>query len=71
MMKAITGKYEKDQNFITVYCDNTMYTIARNAGNWGSVRVGQMTFQGKELTQETYNKQESACENVGTFHLAY
>jgi hypothetical protein len=71
MIKEITGKYEKDQNFITVYSNNTMYTIARNAGNWGSVKVGQVTKQGKTLTQERYNKFESACNKTGTFHLNY
>lgn len=67
-MKIILGKYEKDQNFTTVYSDNTMYTIARN-GEWGAVKVGQMTAQGKILTQKVYNKWESECTNKGVFTL--
>ena len=65
----ITGKYKKDDNFTTVYYDNTIYTIARNTGNWGSVTVGQMTAIGQILTQEVYDKWASECEREGTFEL--
>lgn len=65
----ITGKYKKDDNFITVYCDNTIYTIAINTGDWGSVSVGQKTAMGQILTQETYDKWDSECTEVGTFEL--
>ena len=68
-MKKIKGKYETDQNFTTVYCDNTIYTIARNTGDWGSVAVGQRTAMGQILTQEVYDKWASECEKEGTFEL--
>lgn len=45
--KKIFGKYETDSNFTTVYCDNTIYTIARNTGDWGCVAVGQRTAMGR------------------------
>ena len=66
----ITGKYKVDQNFITVYCDNTVYTIARNTGDGGSVKVGERTFMGQILTQEAYDKWASECEKEGTFELS-
>ena len=66
----ITGKYEVDQNFTTVYCDNTVYTIARNTGEWACVSVGSRTAMGQTLTQEIYNKWASECEKEGTFVLS-
>lgn len=48
----IHGKYKRDQNFITVYAENCIYTIARATGEWGSVRVGQLTFMGGFLIRK-------------------
>lgn len=31
---TITGAYKKDANFTTVYTEDTLYTIARNTGEW-------------------------------------
>lgn len=66
-IKTIKGKYEKDNNFTTIYCNNTIYTIARN-GKWGCKKVGENTGFGK-LTQEIYDKWESECTKEGTFVL--
>ena len=66
----ITGKYEKDDNFITVYSNNTIYTIARNTDNWGCVKVGERTAMGQILTQEAFDKWASECTEVGTFELS-
>ena len=66
----ITGKYETNSNFTTVYCDNTIYTIARNTDNWGCVKVGERTAMGQILTQETFDKWASECIEVGTFELS-
>lgn len=65
----ITGKYKKNDNFTIVYCDNTIYTIAINTGDWGSVAVGHKTAMGQILTQEAYDKWASECEKEGTFEL--
>ena len=65
----IKGKYEVDSNFTTVYSNNTIYTIARNTGEWGCVSVGQMTAMGLVLTQEAYDKLSSECEKEGVFEL--
>ena len=63
----VTGKYEKDQNFIRVYSNNTVYTIARNSGEWGTLKVGECDRQGNVLTLEKFKEWENACEKVGTF----
>ena len=68
-MKKITGRYKQDDNFTTVYCDNTIYTIANNTGYWASKSVGDRTNIGKIITQEVYDKWASECEKEGTFEL--
>lgn len=65
----ITGKYEKDDNFTTVYSNNTIYTIARSTGDWGCIKVGEITHTGHVLTQETYNEFEAKCQKEGIFEL--
>jgi hypothetical protein len=66
----IVGKYERDQNFTTVYSGNAMYTIARATGEWARCLVGEQTASGRTLTKETYDKWESQCEHIGEFTLA-
>lgn len=65
----ITGKYEKDDNFITVYSNNVIYTIARNTVEYGMLKVGDVDKAGHRLTQEEYNECEMACEKSGSFEL--
>lgn len=65
----ITGRYENDENFTRVYSNNTVYTIARNSGEWGTLKVGEHDRQGNVLTLEQFNEWENACEKVGTFDL--
>lgn len=65
----ITGKYERDENFTTVYTNNTVYTIARNTGKWGCVRVGERVAMGPVLDQATYDEWAARCEKEGTFEL--
>lgn len=65
----IKGKYEQDGNFTTVYCDNKIYTIARNTGDWGCVAVGGRTTTGHILTQEVYDEWEKECTREGSFEL--
>ena len=65
----VTGKYEKDQNIIRVYSNNTVYTIARNSGEWGALKVGEHDRQGNVLTLEQFKAWENACEKTGTFVL--
>ena len=63
------GKYEKNDNFTTVYSDNAIYTIARNTGEWGVLKVGEFGATGHQLTQEIYDKWEGKCTKEGTFSL--
>lgn len=65
----VTGKYEKDKNFIRVYSDNTVYEIARNSGEWSALKVGERDRQGNVLTLEQFKEWENACKKVGTFDL--
>lgn len=46
----IIGKYEKDDNFITVYSNNVIYTIARNTVEYGMLKVGDVDKAGHRLT---------------------
>lgn len=41
----ITGKYYIDANFINVCTNNTLYTIARNTGDWGCRKAGTFTLK--------------------------
>lgn len=67
----ITGRYEQDQNFTTIYGnDNRLYVIARKTGEWGSLGVGDTGANGLVLTQELFDKWAAECkEEVGTFEL--
>ena len=66
---TITGRYEKDSNFITVYANNKVYTIARSTGDWGYVAVGSRTAFGHIVTQEWYESHSATCDHEGTFVL--
>lgn len=66
----ITGKYERDENFTTIYADNRIYTIARNTGDWGCLAVGETANVGGVLTQGRYNELADACSKEGTFELS-
>jgi hypothetical protein len=65
----ITGKYEIDENFTTVYSNNTIYTIANATDSYSKVSVGQKTALGQILTQEAYYKMASECEEEGSFEI--
>lgn len=71
---TITGRYEKDTNFIYVYTDNVMYTIAKaghqNYREYGALKVDECSSTGHVLTQEMYNEWESRCEKIDTFVLS-
>ena len=70
MAKTIKGRYETDDNFVTIYGnDNCLYTIARATGEWGSVGVGEMTGMARRLTQEYFDAGRDACTESGTFVL--
>ena len=66
----IKGRYEQDQNFTTVYTEDTMYHIARNTGSWSSRKVGEeLAFSGI-LTPELFAKWKAECTEEGTFNLS-
>jgi len=65
----VRGCYSKDENFITLFSSDTMYTIARNTGEWGSVRVGGTFANGRTFTKADYERMKEDCDQVGTFVL--
>lgn len=64
----ITGKYERDENFTTVYTADMMYTIANN-GCWGFVPVGGRMANGCVLTPDLFDKWKDGAKKTGTFVL--
>ena len=67
---TITGKYYTDSNFIYLFKNATMYTIARNTGDWGSVTVGGCTAFGQKVTQADFDRWIANADREGTFELA-
>lgn len=67
-VKTINGKYMKDSNFYTVFCDGVIYTIARGTGDLGSRKIGD-SISGLTLTEDEYKRLESQCEEFGSFQL--
>ena len=67
----IKGKYNVDDNFVNIYVKgnpDTLYTIARNTGDWASVQVGHVKPHGR-FTQDVFDKGEAECNECGTFTL--
>ena len=67
----ITGKYEVDDNFITVYTEDALYTISRKTGNWGRLKVDEQAACGGKLTAEHLAELRSKCTEEGTFELKW
>jgi hypothetical protein len=66
---TVIGCYTRDDNFTTVFSNDVMYTIARNTGEWGSVRVGGTFANGQPFTKADYERFKGECDSVGTFVL--
>lgn len=75
--------YDVDQNFITAYGDDTVYTIARTVangigdwgclqvehGDWGCLQVGHNAYIGGKYTKEVHEKDAQSCPCRGDFVL--
>lgn len=70
MKIKVRGKFKKDSNFIYVYSEDTLYTLARNSSDWGAVRIGERTASGALLDQATFEEWKDACTKEGVFELA-
>lgn len=70
MGRIIEGRYERDDNFTTVYVDEekALYTIARNTGEWARMKVGDVLHVGGVLTQADYDRMSEGLP-VGRFEL--
>lgn len=66
---TIIGCYTRDDNFDTVFSNDVMYTIARNTGEWRSVKVGGTLANGQPFTKADYERFKEECDQVGTFIL--
>jgi hypothetical protein len=65
----VRGCYSKDENFITLFSSDVMYTIARGTGEWRSVKVGGTFANGRTFTKADYERFKEECDQVGTFVL--
>lgn len=65
----VIGCYTRGDNFTTVFSNDVMYTIARNTGEWDSVRVGGTFANGRPFTKADYERFKEECDHVGTFVL--
>ena len=65
----ITGYYTKGQNFIDIYTCDSIYTIARNTGDYSHRKVGDFLANGFLLTKEVLDELKSQCTKYGTFDL--
>lgn len=47
----VKGMYYEDSNFVYLFEGKSLYTIAKNSGDWGVVTVGGYTAFGQKVTQ--------------------
>lgn len=65
----IEGKYTQDDNFVTIYTENTLYILDKETLEFESRRVGDKIASEEVLTQEFFDEQKNLCENEGVFVL--
>ena len=65
----ITGRYFVDDNFTTVFTNNTMYVIANNNCDWSCLHIGERTAMGILISRELFNSLKSEATLTGTFEL--
>lgn len=65
----IAGMYFGDDNFVYVFANNRIYTIACNTGEWSYIAVGDTTHWGMVLDKDSYRKLAMLADSYGTFTL--
>lgn len=65
----VEGKYTQDDNFVTIYTEDTMYILDKGTLEFESRKVGDELTSGETLTQGLFDKQKNLCENEGIFVL--
>ena len=62
-------RIQKDQNFTTIYTEDSLYTVARNTGEWSYRKMGNWLACGGKLTPELFQEWKAECTETGTFEL--
>lgn len=65
----IEGKYTQDDNFVTIYTEDTLYILDKETLEFESRKVGDKIVSEEILTQEFFDEQKDLCENEGIFVL--
>lgn len=64
----VTGRTYKDDNFVYLCTEDTLYTIARATGDWSSITVDPQNRKGY-LTREMFESYKANCNSEGTYEL--
>ncbi len=65
----ITGKYTQDDDFVSIFSDDTMYTIDKGTLELETYCIGDTLPSGDTLTQDLFDARKSQCTNEGDFVL--
>lgn len=65
----ITGRYIVDDNFTTVFTNDTMYVIANNSCDWSCLHIGERTTMGILVNRELFNSLKEEATLTGTFEI--
>lgn len=65
----ITGKYTQDDDFVTIFSDDTMYTIDKGTLDIDTYHIGDTLPSGNTLTQDLFDDRKSQCTDEGDFVL--
>lgn len=65
----VVGRESRDHNFITVYADGAIYTMARGCADWGVRRIGDTAACGGIVTADVYNTLASRASGIGVYAL--
>lgn len=65
----ISGKYTQDDDFVTIFSDDTMYTIDKGTLDCGTWHIGDVLPTGDVLTREAFDARREQCLDAGDFVL--
>lgn len=65
----IAGRYTQDDDFVTIFAEDTMYTIDKGTLDCETWHIGDVLPSGDVLTQETFDARKAQCQDEGDFVL--